>query len=217
MFYYWMVCNIHEHERSCIFVISVPILPLSTSLLLNFGTVPTVWYFLFFIFVLLWIRVITKLPNTEQSSKGKSKTHKSTNRQNQSTTGKLGKPQWLWLGTGISKEIVGWIGFYGAKPPASITVKRNMCRFLSAWYFFSGGPHWRVSISLAYVTWAWTDIGLLTLLYLRHVFVIRPVSPLPWNIGWLYLVHTLLMEGTCAYVCICHLSLTSALWYFDLA
>jgi hypothetical protein len=35
------------------------------------------------------IRVITKLPNTEQSSKGKGKTHKSTNRQNQSTTGKL--------------------------------------------------------------------------------------------------------------------------------
>jgi len=33
------------------------------------------------------IRVITKLPNTEQSSKGKVKTHKSKNRQNQSTTG----------------------------------------------------------------------------------------------------------------------------------
>jgi hypothetical protein len=32
------------------------------------------------------IRVITKLPNTEQSSKGKGKTYKSTNRQNQSTT-----------------------------------------------------------------------------------------------------------------------------------
>jgi len=32
------------------------------------------------------IRVITKLPNTEQSSKGKVKTHKSINRQNQSTT-----------------------------------------------------------------------------------------------------------------------------------
>jgi hypothetical protein len=31
---------------------------------------------------------------TEQSSKGKGKTHKSTNRQNQSTTGKLGKLQW---------------------------------------------------------------------------------------------------------------------------
>jgi hypothetical protein len=33
--------------------------------------------------------VITKLPNTEQSSKGKGKTHKSINRENQSTTGKL--------------------------------------------------------------------------------------------------------------------------------
>jgi hypothetical protein len=52
------------------------------------------------------IRVITKLPNTEQSSKEKGKTHKSTNRQNQSTTGKLGQMQWPLLGTGISKEMV---------------------------------------------------------------------------------------------------------------
>jgi hypothetical protein len=38
----------------------------------------------------IWpIRVITKLPNSEQSSKGKVKTHKYINRQNQSTTGKL--------------------------------------------------------------------------------------------------------------------------------
>jgi hypothetical protein len=35
------------------------------------------------------IRVITKLPNSEQSSKRKVKTHKYINRQNQSTTGKL--------------------------------------------------------------------------------------------------------------------------------
>jgi hypothetical protein len=35
------------------------------------------------------IRVITKLPNSEQSSKGKVKTHKYINRQNQSTNGKL--------------------------------------------------------------------------------------------------------------------------------
>jgi hypothetical protein len=34
------------------------------------------------------IKVITKLPNSEQSYKGKVKTHKYTNRQNQSTTGK---------------------------------------------------------------------------------------------------------------------------------
>ena len=35
------------------------------------------------------IRVITKLPNSEQSYKGKVKTHKYINRQDQSTTGKL--------------------------------------------------------------------------------------------------------------------------------
>jgi hypothetical protein len=35
------------------------------------------------------IRVITKLPNSEQSFKGKVKTPKYINRQNQSTTGKL--------------------------------------------------------------------------------------------------------------------------------
>ena len=35
------------------------------------------------------IRVITKLPNSEQSYKRKVKTHNYINRQNQSTTGKL--------------------------------------------------------------------------------------------------------------------------------
>jgi hypothetical protein len=37
------------------------------------------------------IRVITKLPNSEQFYKGKVKTHKYINRQNQSTTEKLDK------------------------------------------------------------------------------------------------------------------------------
>ena len=37
----------------------------------------------------IMIRVITKLPNSEQSYKGKVKTHNYINRQNQSTTGKL--------------------------------------------------------------------------------------------------------------------------------
>jgi hypothetical protein len=40
----------------------------------------------------IYIRVITKLPNSEQSYKGKVKTHNYINRQNQSTTGKLWKP-----------------------------------------------------------------------------------------------------------------------------
>jgi len=35
------------------------------------------------------LRVITKLPNSEESYKGKVKTHKYINSQNQSTTGKL--------------------------------------------------------------------------------------------------------------------------------
>ena len=35
------------------------------------------------------IKVITKLPNSEQSYKGKVKPHNYINRQNQSTTGKL--------------------------------------------------------------------------------------------------------------------------------
>ena len=33
--------------------------------------------------------IITQLPNSEQSYKGKVKTHKCINRENQSTTGKL--------------------------------------------------------------------------------------------------------------------------------
>ena len=40
-------------------------------------------------FRVLYIKVITKLPNSEQSYKGKVKTHNYINRQNQSTTGKL--------------------------------------------------------------------------------------------------------------------------------
>ena len=39
------------------------------------------------------IRIITKLPNSEQSYKGKVKTHKYINRKSQSTTGKLWKPK----------------------------------------------------------------------------------------------------------------------------
>jgi hypothetical protein len=37
----------------------------------------------------LYIKVITKLPNSEQFYKGKVQTHNYINRQNQSTTGKL--------------------------------------------------------------------------------------------------------------------------------
>ena len=43
------------------------------------------------LFMKVCIRVITKLPNSEQSNKGKVKTHNYINRQNQSTTGKTVK------------------------------------------------------------------------------------------------------------------------------
>ena len=38
-----------ECERSCIGVLQISILPLSTILIFNFEIVPTVWYFLFLI------------------------------------------------------------------------------------------------------------------------------------------------------------------------
>jgi len=84
------------------------------------------------------LRVITKLQNYRTPSnlpKGKAKLIDQKNRQNQSTTGKLGNPQWPWLGTGISKEMVGWIKFYGAKHPASIMAKRFIaCHYLIYYY-----------------------------------------------------------------------------------
>ena len=45
--------------------------------------------FLYAYHLVMYIKVITKLPNSEQSYKGKVKTHNYINRQNQSTTGKL--------------------------------------------------------------------------------------------------------------------------------
>ena len=39
-----------ESKWSCICVLSVSILPLSTTFLFAFGTIPTVWYFSFCIF-----------------------------------------------------------------------------------------------------------------------------------------------------------------------
>ena len=37
-----------ESERSCICVLGISILPLSTILIFDFGIVPTVWYFWYF-------------------------------------------------------------------------------------------------------------------------------------------------------------------------
>ena len=41
-----------ENERPCMCVLVVSLLPLSTIFLLDFGTVPTLWYFLFFYWTL---------------------------------------------------------------------------------------------------------------------------------------------------------------------
>jgi hypothetical protein len=58
----------------------------------NMNVVENEYHFHSFNVVVTQIRVITKLPNFEQSSKWKVKTHKYINRQNQSTTLKL----WKW-------------------------------------------------------------------------------------------------------------------------
>jgi hypothetical protein len=61
--------------------------PKPEVILTNFFAEPTV----LLVPITSRVRVITKLPNSEQSSKGKVKTHMYINRENQSTTGKLGK------------------------------------------------------------------------------------------------------------------------------
>jgi hypothetical protein len=53
------------------------------------------------------------------------------NRQNQSTTGKLWNTQWPCLSTGISKEMVGWIRFWSARPHTlRIEYQRASCAAL---------------------------------------------------------------------------------------
>ena len=55
------------------------------------------------------IKVITKLPNSEQSYKGKVKTHNYINRQNQSTTGKL----WFLVVYSIKRCVIRVLSFSG--------------------------------------------------------------------------------------------------------
>jgi hypothetical protein len=54
-----------------------------------------------------------------------------------------------------------------------------------------------------------------SLLNLRQVFMIRSVSPLPYNIGLPYLVHTIILEDTCQ-PDMYHLTLTSVSWSIDM-
>ena len=70
----------------------------------------------------MWIRVITKLPNSEQSYKGKVKTHKYINRQNQSPTGKLWKRNDPDLVQAFLKK--WWVELYikAPNPPLSLQI-----------------------------------------------------------------------------------------------
>ena len=86
------------------------------------------WYILVSIF---WIRVITKLPNSEQSYKGKVKTHKYINRQNQSTTGKLWKGNDPDLVQAFLKK--WWVesDFKAPNLPLSLRLKVSGCHYNS--------------------------------------------------------------------------------------
>ena len=77
------------------------------------------------------IMVITKWPNSEQSYKGKVKTHKYINRQNQSTTGKLWKRNDPDLVQAFLKK--WWIesDFKAPNLPLSLRLKVSGCYYNS--------------------------------------------------------------------------------------
>jgi hypothetical protein len=72
-----------EIEGSCIYVLGVSILPLSMIFTFYLGTVPTVWYFLFFIlfqnifFIFIhgpsisWLGIVQKKNKKKQTNKQK--------------------------------------------------------------------------------------------------------------------------------------------------
>ena len=78
-----------------------------------------------------WIKVITKLRNSEQSYKGKVKTHNYINRQNQSTTGKLGKRNDPDLVQAFLKK--WWVesNFMAPNRPLSLRFKGSGCHYNS--------------------------------------------------------------------------------------
>ena len=88
-FFFWQLCSLFFFDLR-ILITSLAYSNSSEQLYL-FVTSTKLGTYWFFLASQTWleIRVITKLPNSEQSNKGKVKTHKYINRQNQSTTGKL--------------------------------------------------------------------------------------------------------------------------------
>ena len=71
------------------------------------------------------IRVITKLPNSEQSYKGKVKTHKYINRKNLSTTGKLKTVMTLTWYRWVESD------FKAPNLPLSLRLKDSGCHYNS--------------------------------------------------------------------------------------
>ena len=82
----YFIMGVCQWEHTCdrLFVCVLSCIYIVGMLLFHYGCVSVRAY--------VWIRVITKLPNSEQFYKGTVKTHNYINRQNQSTTGKLWKP-----------------------------------------------------------------------------------------------------------------------------
>ena len=112
------------------------------------------------------IRVITKLPNSEQSYKGKVKAHNYINRQNQSTTGKLWKPliicafenspsipsflvtKIVYIGYGqLKKWLLFLLPFHSCAPCIFISYC-YLCQCQAVWYYYMPVPtkyHWNIS------------------------------------------------------------------------
>jgi hypothetical protein len=76
-------------------------------------------------------RVITKLPNSEQSYKGKVKTHKNINRQNQSTTGNCENRNDHDLVQSFLKKWWAESDFKASNLPLSLRLKVSGCHYNS--------------------------------------------------------------------------------------
>jgi hypothetical protein len=76
-------------------------------------------------------RVITKLPNSEQSYKGKVKTHKNINRQNQSTTGNCENRNNHDLVQSFLKKWWAESDFKTSNLPLSLRLKVSGCHYNS--------------------------------------------------------------------------------------